>query len=163
MCGYCLRAYCVSSRISYSLKQVIPWHFIHLSLFILMSVSLFMKIINIFLFRSTLCQLMDHLRPSTGNPLAFLCFSFLYWFMSSCSWKSYKFYCLGAHCVSSWSRYRLIQALHWYFFSLCFYWFISSCSWKAYTFQGCNPTTTTSFSSFFVSIFSLFIIIMSSS
>ena len=91
------------------------------SLFILIYVFLFMKSINIFLFGSTLCQLMDQLRPSTGNPLAFLCFSFLYWFMSSCSWKSYKFYCLGAHCVSSWSRYGLIQALQCYFLLLFFY------------------------------------------
>ena len=162
MCECCLGAHCVSSWRSYGLKQGISWHFFSLCLYYFY-VFLFMKSVNMFLIESTLCQLMDQLRPSTGNPLAFLCFSFLYWFMSSCSWKSYKFYCLGAHCVSSWSRYRLIQALHWYFFSLCFYWFISSCSWKAYTFQGCNPTTTTSFSSFFVSIFSLFIIIMSSS
>ena len=78
-----------------------------------------MNSINIFLFGSTLCQLRKQLRPKTGKY--FLTFSFFYWFYIFLFMKCINISCLGARCVSSWSRYGLKQVIHWHFFPCCLY------------------------------------------
>ena len=80
----------------------------------------------------TLCQLMEQLRPKTGNPLKkFVLFILLILCLHNFSNKLYHgtgedqlsahhkirtgYCCLGEHCVSSCSSYGLKQGVPWHF------------------------------------------------
>ena len=81
----------------------------------------------------TFCQLIDQIRPKTGNPLAMFFLSILLiLFHPNISNKLYNGTgedqlsaqhkirtgecCLGETCVRSWSRYDLKRGIPWHFF-----------------------------------------------
>ena len=133
MCGCCLRACCVSSRISYRLKQVIPWHFIYSYLFILMYVFLFIKIIT-----SLRVEI-----PPLQHPFLHFCFVFLliyYYYYVLTMFQTNLIMtqdqinclqnksrtgecCLKVRRVISWSCYGLKQGIPWQF-GFVFYLFL---------------------------------------
>ena len=62
---------------------------ISFSLFILIFCLPFHEIHKHFMFGITLCQIMEQIRPLTGNPLAFFVSCFYIDFMHSCSWNEF--------------------------------------------------------------------------